>query len=199
MTIEGHGAAIRATLCRCGHSANKPFCDGAHAAAGFTATGEPASRTSEPLASRDGPVTVTPRQDGPLVIHGNLEVSSELREREDDSYQKLIATRRRNPLYGDRRVTVGVDVNPERVQFMIEDQGPGFDIESLPDPIREDRISVPSGRGILMMRTLMDEVTFNDRGNRVVLTMWLTPPDMAEIDEARESRVADESYSTVQV
>jgi CDGSH-type Zn-finger protein/uncharacterized Fe-S cluster protein YjdI len=76
LTIEGHGAALRATLCRCGKSANKPFCDGAHAAAGFVATGEPATKTSEPLAERAGPLTITPRLDGPLVVTGNVELVS---------------------------------------------------------------------------------------------------------------------------
>ncbi len=133
------------------------------------------------------------------MIHGNLEVSSELREREDDSYQKLIAARRRNPLYGDRKVTVGVDVNRERVQFSIEDEGPGFDVVNLPDPSREDRLNVPSGRGIMMMRTLMDEVVFSDQGNKVVLTMWLASPALAttELDESDDEQVADESMSSV--
>lgn len=111
------------------------------------------------------------------MIHGNLEVSSELRHRDDDSFQTLIAARQRNPLYGDRKVTVGVDVSSERVQFTIADEGPGFNVEGLPDPTREDRIVVPTGRGIMMMRTLMDDVSYNSEGNKVTLTMWLSPRD----------------------
>ncbi|MFM7334816.1 MAG: CDGSH iron-sulfur domain-containing protein [Tabrizicola sp.] len=69
-------ATPRATLCRCGHSANKPFCDGAHAAAGFTATGEPASKEFTALEVRNGPLNVQPLKDGPLMVTGNLEVVS---------------------------------------------------------------------------------------------------------------------------
>jgi CDGSH-type Zn-finger protein/uncharacterized Fe-S cluster protein YjdI len=76
LAIEGHGTMLRATLCRCGRSANKPFCDGAHATAGFAATGEPATTPTEPLAARDGAVVIAPREDGPLKIAGNLEIVS---------------------------------------------------------------------------------------------------------------------------
>jgi CDGSH-type Zn-finger protein/uncharacterized Fe-S cluster protein YjdI len=66
----------RATLCRCGQSRNKPFCDGAHVAAGFTATGEPPSKDYADLAQRNGPVTVQPMPNGPLLVSGNLEIVS---------------------------------------------------------------------------------------------------------------------------
>jgi CDGSH-type Zn-finger protein/uncharacterized Fe-S cluster protein YjdI len=66
----------RATLCRCGASANKPYCDGSHATVGFTASGEPAAKDSQPLAARDGAVEVAPQTDGPLKVTGNLEVVS---------------------------------------------------------------------------------------------------------------------------
>ena len=69
-------ASPRATLCRCGHSQNKPFCDGAHVAAGFTATGEPAAKATEALAVRNGPVDVQPQANGSLKLVGNLEIVS---------------------------------------------------------------------------------------------------------------------------
>ena len=76
LDIEGHGAALRATLCRCGASKHKPFCDGSHAHAEFKATGEPATQESPPLAVRNGRLTVTPRSNGPLKVDGALEVCS---------------------------------------------------------------------------------------------------------------------------
>ena len=66
----------RATLCRCGASQNKPYCDGRHVAAGFKSTGEPQTQAAEPLAVRDGILALTPKKDGPLYFSGNLELVS---------------------------------------------------------------------------------------------------------------------------
>jgi len=76
LRIGGESAGFRATLCRCGASKNKPYCDASHAAAVFQASGEPATKASEPLAQRGGPLEVKPAKNGPLEVIGNLEVCS---------------------------------------------------------------------------------------------------------------------------
>jgi CDGSH-type Zn-finger protein/uncharacterized Fe-S cluster protein YjdI len=74
--LDGESGNYRVTLCRCGASKNKPFCDGSHHEAGFSASGEPPTTKAEMLAVRDGPLAIDPQTDGPLQIRGNLEITS---------------------------------------------------------------------------------------------------------------------------
>jgi CDGSH-type Zn-finger protein/uncharacterized Fe-S cluster protein YjdI len=76
LRIDGVDVGFRATLCRCGASSNKPYCDGSHHAAGFAASGEPASGQTDMLPARDGQLEVDPLPDGPLSVRGNLEITS---------------------------------------------------------------------------------------------------------------------------
>ncbi len=76
LAIEGHEGMYRATLCRCGKSGNKPFCDNTHQSIGFVATGEPGTQPFERLRTRDGVLQVRPVKNGPLHLRGPVEICS---------------------------------------------------------------------------------------------------------------------------
>lgn len=61
-----------------------------------------------------------------------------------------------------------------RLRVSVQDQGAGFDPEHLPDPTRPENLLHPGGRGVFLMRTLMDEVHFFDGGRRVELILYVS-------------------------
>ena len=103
------------------------------------------------------------------IYHGNLEVSSELRQDGGDAFLRLAAERRDQAPYRDRRLHVHVRLNPDEAVIVLRDEGPGFDVSKLPDPTDPENLIKPSGRGLLLIRTFMDEVRHNDRGNEITL------------------------------
>jgi CDGSH-type Zn-finger protein/uncharacterized Fe-S cluster protein YjdI len=77
LRLDGEPAGFRATLCRCGASKNKPFCDGSHHEVKFAASGEPPTgKDTDMLAVRDGVLAIDPQVDGPLRVRGSLEITS---------------------------------------------------------------------------------------------------------------------------
>jgi len=104
--------------------------------------------------------------------HGNLEVTSQFREEDEQAYQALVEQRLRQPPYQDRRIHVESKLTPEKVVFLVRDEGPGFDPSILPDPTDPANLERSYGRGVMLMRTFMDDVVFNSVGNEVVMIKY---------------------------
>lgn len=103
------------------------------------------------------------------AYHGNLEVSSTLRETDHSAYYALARVRAETPPYNARSIRVDIQIGQDGINYSIEDEGPGFDPSKLPDPTDPANLERPCGRGLLLMRTFMDEVRYNDKGNRVMM------------------------------
>jgi len=67
----------------------------------------------------------------------------------------------------DEPIDVAFEVDNAKVRISIEDRGPGFDPSSVPDPTDTANLDKPFGRGLMLMRAYMTEVSHNARGNRV--------------------------------
>ena len=103
------------------------------------------------------------------IYHGNLELSSALRQDGSDAFERLAEVRRHSAPYADRRLHVHVEFDAEAAVFVIRDEGPGFDVAGLPDPTDPENMLKASGRGLLLIRTFMDEATHNATGNEIRL------------------------------
>lgn len=74
-------------------------------------------------------------------------------------------------------VEVDYELDSEAVTIAIEDHGPGFTVDDVPDPTLDENLTIPSGRGLMLIRSYMTEVRHNEAGNRIV--MVYRKPDTA--------------------
>jgi DNA-binding NarL/FixJ family response regulator len=108
------------------------------------------------------------------LFHGSLEISADRMQNVLDKVRQgeqvgLIQDPRSEPSYRDREITVRVRLSPDEVRFVVEDEGPGFDVTDLPISNDPAALEPGRGRGLTIMRNFMDEVLFNDTGNQVTM------------------------------
>jgi anti-sigma regulatory factor (Ser/Thr protein kinase) len=103
------------------------------------------------------------------LYHGNLEVSSRERDKGIGTIQAVADERAGQAPYRDRRIYVDSRLARDEAVFVVRDEGRGFDPTSLPDPTDPANLENLSGRGVLLMKTFMDEVVYNSTGNQVTL------------------------------
>jgi CheY-like chemotaxis protein len=113
------------------------------------------------------------------IYHGNLELSSDLRQDGGDAYERQARERRQRPPYRERRLHVRLKVSRAEAVYTVRDEGPGFDPSRLPDPTDPANLGKTSGRGLLLIRTFMDQVSFNASGNEITLVKRAAAPRSA--------------------
>ncbi len=82
-----------------------------------------------------------------------------------------------NKFQEDKKVTIDVSMDTERIKIVVADEGQGFDVNSVPDPRDPVNFLKPTGRGILFMNIGMDEVRYNENGNVLTLIKYRVSPD----------------------
>ena len=96
------------------------------------------------------------------------------------------AIRHGNRLDARKHVHVACRISPNLVRIEITDQGEGFDPTAIPDPTHPEHIDAPSGRGIMLMRSFMSRVEYNDVGNQVIMEKERAKEDQKERNAAQE-------------
>jgi CheY-like chemotaxis protein/anti-sigma regulatory factor (Ser/Thr protein kinase) len=109
------------------------------------------------------------------LYHGNLELSSDLRQEDEQVFYVTAEERRELPPYASRQIRVLVRIDRRAATFEIGDDGPGFDTSRIDRPIEPEDLSRIGGRGILLIRTFMDEVAFNTPGNAITMVKRFPP------------------------
>jgi len=107
------------------------------------------------------------------IEHGNLAIPFVEKKAliESGRYDQTIASRRRLAPYVTRTVRIRLVITDDAVTFFVADEGDGFDWRAwLPDPDTTEAATGVSGRGITIMRSVFDTVSYNDRGTEVILT-----------------------------
>ncbi len=109
------------------------------------------------------------------MYHGNLEVRSELRRQSPQAYQSLADQRRQQSPFRDRQVHVTARISHNEAVYTVRDDGTGFDPATLPDFSNPKSLDAAGGRGLSLIRTFMDQVSFNEIGNEITLVKGRDP------------------------
>ncbi|PKL41912.1 MAG: hypothetical protein CVV41_17250 [Candidatus Riflebacteria bacterium HGW-Riflebacteria-1] len=112
------------------------------------------------------------------IEHGSLEISYEEKsaamESETQTWKSFLQERYLNPLYASREVDLEYQLSEDRCEWLITDQGPGFDWQSIPDPANPENLLASHGRGVMLATLQFDEITYIGKGNQVRLVKKLS-------------------------
>jgi CheY-like chemotaxis protein/anti-sigma regulatory factor (Ser/Thr protein kinase) len=106
------------------------------------------------------------------IHHGNFELDSGLRDNDPVAYNSLFQERQSSPPFSDRRVHIRADVTRRQATYVVKDDGEGFDWRTLPDASDPANLEKNRNRGLTLVKTFMDEVHHNDKGNEITMIKY---------------------------
>ncbi len=77
-----------------------------------------------------------------------------------------------NKYDAQKKITVSVRISNKKIEISIRDEGEGFQPDKLVNPLSAEGIERNCGRGVFLIRSYMDEVSFNDKGNEVKMVKY---------------------------
>jgi CheY-like chemotaxis protein len=128
------------------------------------------------------------------LFHGNLELPTlEVHQARAEALHgrtsPAVKQRANEPPYRDRRIAVRTHFTRKEIRVVIRDEGPGFKTKGLPQAHDPKAIDQKGGRGLVLMRSFMDEILFNDSGNEVTLVK-MRPIDLTEVPANAQAAAA---------
>jgi CheY-like chemotaxis protein len=126
--------------------------------------GDPAGRVQVGIALQEALTNA--------LYHGNLEVSSELRQDDERMFDDLAEQRMSIEPYCSRHIRVQVQLDRDAARFVVADDGPGFDTALFDRPVQPEDLTRIGGRGLLLIRTFMDQVAFNATGSQIMMVKY---------------------------
>lgn len=107
------------------------------------------------------------------IYHGNLGLDSELRQEDETIFYDLAEQRRHEEPYASRRVRVEAKASRHVIRYQIRDEGSGFNVNHVADPTDIENLLRIGGRGLLLIRSFMDEVYHNETGSEINLVKYI--------------------------
>ena len=96
------------------------------------------------------------------------------------------AVKHGNKMDLEKKVKIEYSLGPDKIEISIADEGNGFDPESVPDPRSGQNLFKPDGRGLFLMKSYMDVVKFNERGNCVYMARYKEKPPLTKTPDDSE-------------
>ncbi len=107
------------------------------------------------------------------IFRGNLELNRDEQLADEelrvDGEPSLADNRREQSPYVNRRVLFRARLGKEQMEFTVRDDGQGFDFSKLPSPQDPHQLDADGGRGLVLIRSFMDTVRFNEKGNEITM------------------------------